>query len=122
MTAFILFAVVLVLLATAIIWSAVRSGAREEPSQAERRDAAIEALRQLELERGTGMLTEEEYAEIRARLAGEALRARDAAARAGGPRAGGRCPACGATGEEGALFCPRCGAEMAPGEGERDPG
>lgn len=112
MTAFVLFGVVLVLLATAILWSAIRSGAREEPSAAERRDAAIEALRQLELERDTGLLTEEEYAEIRPRLAGEALRARDAA-----ERAERRCPACGAAGGEEGLFCPRCGVEI-PGREE----
>ncbi|MYK02226.1 MAG: hypothetical protein F4037_09795, partial [Gemmatimonadales bacterium] len=95
MTGFILFGVILTVLLATIIWAAIRSGEDTGASlgAAERRDAAIEALRDLELEYRTGKLREDEYQATRARLERAAIDARDAAARgperapAPGPRA-----------------------------------
>ncbi|MYC89361.1 MAG: hypothetical protein F4X22_14170 [Gemmatimonadales bacterium] len=139
MTGFILFGVILAVLLATIIWAAIRSGEDTGASlgAAERRDAAIEALRDLELEYRTGKLQEEEYQATRARLERTAIDARDAAARgpakapapepreapaAGKASAPGKapatpppCPECAAslTGEE--AFCPACGIDLAPG-------
>lgn len=109
MTGFVLFGGILALLATAIIRAALRASDDTEGSlaPAERRDAAIEALRQLEFEYGTGKVSEEEYLAVRERLRTEALEARDAA---GGPG----CAACGAALAHGERFCGACGRE-APG-------
>lgn len=105
MTGVLLFGGILALLATAIVWAALRAsddtGGALAP--AERRDAAIEALRQLEFEYGTGKMSEEEYLAVRDRLRAEALAARDAAD-------GGGCPACGAPLGDG-RFCPACGRD-----------
>ncbi len=140
MTGFVLFAGILALLATAIIWGAVRAGRDAEGALApgERRDAAIEALRQLEFEHDTDKISEEEYLAVRERLRAEALAARDealvelpgtpAAGVAGGPVEGGDaqvvagsedggtrdaavtdCPGCGAELRAGERFCPSCG-------------
>ncbi len=89
MSGFALFGALLLLLATAVVWAALRSSGRSVPTDrgAARRDAAIEALRELEFERETGKLPEEEYRRLRGRLEREAVRARDAALEAG-PRPG----------------------------------
>lgn len=107
MTGFVLFGGILALLATAIIWAALRASDDAEGAlaPAERRDAAIEALRQLEFEYGTGKVSDEEYFAVRDRLRAEALEARDAA---GGPA----CPGCGSPLERGERFCPACGREV----------
>ncbi len=85
MSGFVLFGALLLLLATAVVWAAVRSSGGGAPADgaAARRDAALEALRELEFERETGKLPEEEYRRLRERLEVEAVRARDAALRAG---------------------------------------
>ena len=107
MTGFAIFGTLLVILLTAIIRAAVRAG--EDTGAAlradERRDAAIEALRELELEYRTGKVTEDEYEALRARLEGEAVAARNAA---GAPD----CAHCGETllGRE--SFCPACGVAV----------
>ncbi|MYG20527.1 MAG: hypothetical protein F4208_13400, partial [Gemmatimonadales bacterium] len=82
MTGFVLFGGILVVLLVTIIWAAIRSGEDTGASldPAERRDAAIEALRDLELEYRTGKLREDEYRSTRARLERAAIAARDAAA------------------------------------------
>ena len=128
MTGFVLFGGILLVLLATIIWAAIRGGEDTGVAlgAAERRDAAIEALRDLELEYRTGKLTLEEYRAVRGRLEREAVDARDAAAtgmergpaarRAGGPEAGGACPDCEAplAGDE--TFCPACGTGL---EGSR---
>ena len=110
MTGFVLFGSILVVLLVTIIWAAIRAGEDTGASlgAAERRDAAIEALRELELEYRTGKLREEEYRELRARLEQTAIEARDAAT-----TGFSRCPGCehALTGDE--AFCPGCGAVVA---------
>lgn len=107
MTSFVVFGGVLLILVTTVVWSAVRAakdtGADLGP--AERRDAAIEALRQLEFEYRTEKLSEEEYRAIRDRLETEALAARDALG------AGG-CEACGQTLAGSETYCPGCGSAI----------
>lgn len=124
MTGFVLFGGILVVLLATIIWAAIRSGEDTGASlgPAERRDAAIEALRDLELEYRTGKLREDEYRSTRARLERAAIDARDAAAQGRAtdpapppaealptPRP---CPECAAplTGDE--SFCPTCGFDL----------
>jgi len=126
MTGFVLFGIILAVLLATIIWAAIRSGEDTGASLGaeERRDAAIEALRDLELEYRTGKLREDEYRATRNRLERAAIDARDAAALgpaedpapeprepAASPRP---CPECAAslTGEE--AFCPACGIDLAP--------
>lgn len=104
MTGFYAFGSVIVLLLTAIIWAAVRAGRDTGAALApeERVAAAIEALRQLELEYQTGKLSDEEYGALRTRLEREALDARDA-------RPTGFCAECGHSLEGDETFCPACG-------------
>ena len=124
MTGFVLFGGILSVLLATIIWAAIRSGEDTGASldPAERRDAAIEALRDLELEYRTGKLREDEYRSTRARLERAAIEARDAAARgpatdpaptpAKPPPSPRPCPECAAalTGDE--AFCPTCGFDL----------
>ncbi len=139
MSGFALFGALLLLLATAVVWAALRSSGRSVPTDraAARRDAAIEALRELEFERETGKLPEEEYRRLRGRLEREAVRARDAALEAGprpgsaaaaepaappsdGPsaadpasgEAAATCPSCQRPLEGGERFCPSCGTSL----------
>ncbi|WP_420439086.1 hypothetical protein [Candidatus Palauibacter sp.] len=126
MTGFVLFGGILLVLLITIIWAAIRAGEDTGASlgAAERRDAAIEALRDLELEYRTGKLGEEEYGTLRARLERTAIDARDAAARGGSrdpapepPESAaspGPCSECAAplTGDE--AFCPTCGTDLRP--------
>lgn len=107
----------------------------EELPPEERRRAAREALRELEFERETGKVPEEDYRQMRARYgriaaeARKALEAADAPDAPGDPpaaaaaetadgdgagrpapgEAAGRCGACGAKVRAGARYCPRCG-------------
>ena len=124
MTGFLLFGTMLAVLLAVIIWAAIKSGEDTGASlgAAERRDAAIEALRDLELEYRTGKLREEEYRTTRARLERAAIDARNAAVggRAKRPASKSRagpafprpCPACAGplTGDE--AFCPACGIDL----------
>ena len=133
MTGFVLFGGILLVLLITIIWAAIRAGEDTGASlgAAERRDAAIEALRDLELEYRTGKLGEEEYGTLRARLERTAIDARDAAARretrdpapepadppeppesADPPEPAASpppCPECAARLTGGEAFCPTCG-------------
>ncbi len=126
MTGFVLFGSILLVLLITIIWAAIRAGEDTGASlgAAERRDAAIEALRDLELEYRTGKLREEEYATLRARLERTAIDARDAAARrgTGGPApepaepaaSSPSCSECAAPLAGGEAFCPTCGVGLRP--------
>ena len=125
MTGFVLFGGILLVLLATIIWAAIRAGEDTGAAlgAAERRDAAVEALRDLELEYRTGKLSNEEYTAVRERLEREALEARNAAAsgaEAGrarspgdGPESPGSCPSCASPlgGDE--TFCPACGTALA---------
>lgn len=133
MIGYLLFGGILILLATAVVAAALRSGrsgtrdqAIADPARA-RQDVAIEALRTLEFEFQTGKLSEEEYGRLRRELEVEAVRARDDA-RAGEPgepdegidagageegAAGVRtCINCGNELEGGESFCPSCGSAL----------
>ncbi len=117
MTAFVIFGSVLILLATAIILAAIRAEREgSAPDASERLDAAVEALRELEFEYGTGKVADDEYRSMRARLEREALDARDALRGHGPPP---MCPSCAAdlTGRE--TFCPACGQRVASEGGPR---
>lgn len=109
MSGFVVFGGMLLILLGTIVWAALRSeadsGAALDP--AERRDAAIEALRDLELEYRTGKVPEEEYLELRRRLERRAVAARD-------ELGGGACPGCGAALGPGEAFCSACGKPAGP--------
>jgi hypothetical protein len=98
---------------------------------------ALLALREIEFDRATGKLSEDDYEELRAKYAGAALEAMGAeeAARQGGSDAGddvaekliarfkgpaGSCSSCGPRPEPGAVFCSTCGRSLVgPGLGPR---
>ena len=124
MTGFFIFGGILLVLLSTVIWAAIRGGEDTGVAldDAERRDAAIEALRDLELEYRTGKLTTAEYGSVRARLERAAIEARDAASAEAGrapvaPSAHGTaeeasCPACAAPLAGGEAFCGACGARL----------
>lgn len=150
MSAFYVFGGILLLLVVVVVVSALREPAADAPDLEEadpeaRRDAALEALREVEFDYRTGKLPEEEYRRLREAHGREAIRARDeaAAARAesaGRPGAEGpgeglaspsagslasgeaeepqACGVCGARLRPGTRFCARCGApRTSPGGG-----
>ena len=124
MTGFFIFGGILLVLLATVVWAAIRGGEDTGVAldAAERRDAAIEALRDLELEYRTGKLTSAEYGSVRARLERAAIEARDAAASgasrsAVAPSGDGNgddasCPACAAPLTGGEAFCGACGAPL----------
>ena len=98
----------------------------EDLPPAERREAALEALRELAFEHETGKLPDEEYESLRSRLGKVVLEAEEAAGageaaagEAGGAVASERsaavreavstCRHCGRELPPGASFCPGCG-------------
>ena len=112
MSGFVLFGGILVVLLTTIVRAVLRAaddtGVALAPD--ERCAAAIEALRDLELEYRTGKLAQEEYKSIRSRLEREAIRARDKAEELRVvPDSVSGCGSCGAELEEDASFCNLCG-------------
>lgn len=121
MTAVYFFAAILgillvVVLAAPLLDSHPSPGARTDP--AARLDAVLEALRELEFEYETGKVEEEDYRQLRARYAAEAIEARDAGAGSlGRDEAADRalCAVCEASLSPGARFCARCGTEIATG-------
>lgn len=109
----------------------------------ERREAALEAVREVQFEHETGKMAEEEFRRLRAHYgrmaleAGEELEAAgEAVPESGEDRVGSEaagagstaegdgkdassCPECGAEVRPGGRFCPRCGTRQpaSPGEG-----
>lgn len=93
------------------------------------RGRAVEALREIDFDRATGKLSDEDYALLKARytaMAVQAMRAEQAtqpadadleamiAARRHGT-AGGDCPTCGPRPEHDAVFCSTCGGRLPTG-------
>ncbi|MDH4347561.1 MAG: zinc ribbon domain-containing protein [Gemmatimonadota bacterium] len=117
----------------------------DEPEDVEetRKGAALAALREIEFDRATGKLSDEDYHELNARYterALEVLRSEDADALAAAPgdavpgatpsdpvealiadrvrtlqASSARCPSCGPRPESDALFCSGCGRSLAVG-------
>lgn len=91
MTAYLLLATLLVALIVSVVATAIRdrSEAEEEngvPTPEARQEEALEALRELEFDYETGVVTEEEYHRRRPVLAREAVEAHRETEAAGGPR------------------------------------
>jgi len=145
MTAYLLLATVLVALIVSVVATAVRDRADTEmseglPTPEAREREAIEALRELEFDYETGVVTEEEYRRRRPILAREAVDAHEAAGGAGeapeptreaedggagadreaAGEAPSACPSCGASLKPGANFCARCGVPVAGRDGGSD--
>lgn len=141
MTSVYLFAAVLAVLAVCVIVASAREGEPTDPEgegapPGERRQAAVEALREIEFEYRTGKLDEEDYRELRERYAAAAVRARreeaaegeraapeaapevtsEAAASGGSDETDRSCPSCASPARSGARYCARCG-EPLPGAG-----
>lgn len=75
---------------------------------------ALAALREIEFDRATGKLSDQDYEALTARYSAEALlHLRVEEASAGPPAAGPTCPACGPRPEADALFCSSCGRSLA---------
>ena len=119
MTAVYLFGGILVVLLAAVILAALTeerrtaSQARGAGSAWARKEAAIEALRELEFDFQTGKIEDEDYQALRRRWARQAIEARD---ELGEPTASveGRCPTCGSDTKPAARFCSRCGSPLTP--------
>jgi len=135
---FVLLGTILVLLTLTIIRAAVRAGDDTGTAldASERRDAAIEALRDIELEFQTGKLTDGEYQQMRRRLEREALQARDRVEGSSDAGGAGRaadtsapaadtsasatdslaaprfCTSCGGSLDGKESFCPACGGKV----------
>ena len=112
MTGFVLFGGILFILLATIVWAALRAGEDTGTvlAPAERRDAAIEALRDLELDYQTLKITSEEYQLTRSCLEREALRARDEEEKIRmGPGSSSNCGSCGAMLDGRSMFCHLCG-------------
>ena len=145
MTAYLLLATLLVALIVSVVASAVRDRAETDekegvPTAEAREQEALEALRELEFDYETGVVSEEEYRRRRPELAREAVDAHQDAGSpperpaGSGPGQGGgapapaaagepagapaHCTACGAAIRQGASFCARCGAPVAGRGGE----
>ena len=140
------FSGILLLLLLVVILSALREsdgqqGGRHELTAVERRDTALEALRQLEFEYQTGKMPEAEYRELHRQLALTAVRAREAAEAASPSEAttpepaaqvpatpepatpdGGACALCGSAVVPADRFCTACGAAVAAGGSKLDSG
>lgn len=142
MTALYLFGAFLVLLLAGVVLAPLIE--REPPDREleelppdERREAAVEALAEIEFEYRTDKLSEEDYRRHRTHYGRIALAAEEemegdgpetggeappsGTAEAGGSgsdgaRTAGSCPGCGSKAPDGARFCPRCGERL---RGER---
>jgi flagellar basal body-associated protein FliL len=116
-TAVYLFGAIMLVLLLAVVFAPLVEGhgsqqeSGGEASAEERKEAAIEALRELEFDFQTGKLAREDYLPLRDRYAREAVAARD---ELGEPleHRPERCGTCGADSREGARFCSRCGSRL----------
>ncbi len=108
-----IFGSIMAILVAAVIFAPIVEGRWREgtdgSSAAERKEAALGALRELEFEYQTGKVSEEDYGTLRARYAREAIAARDAL---GETVDSGACPGCGAAVRPGAKFCSACGGTL----------
>lgn len=78
---------------------------------------ALAALREIEFDRATGKLSDQDYEALTARYSAEALRHQRDEEAAAVPRGGARsCPDCGPRPESDALFCSSCGRSLAAGD------
>ena len=112
MTAVYVFGGIMAVLVLAVVFAPLvedRIRGRSGDSPEERKQDAIEALRELEFEYQTGKVSEDDYARLRARYAREAIAARD---ELGEQVGSGACKSCGAPRKEAAKFCSTCGAEL----------
>jgi predicted nucleic acid-binding Zn ribbon protein len=118
--------------------SPVTSEDPEDPEET-RKGMALAALREIEFDRATGKLSDEDYQDLKARYSARALavlREEDASAGSAGGAAAThldpveamiadrvkamqgpatRCPVCGPRPESDALFCSSCGGSLATG-------
>ncbi len=133
---------ILVLLLVGVMLAPLLEDARpamelDELPPRERREAALEALRDVEFEHETGKLDEAEYRRLRTHFGRAVLEAEEAMAVPAEPSAAGEpgadaggqeaadapvleaayCTACGGELRAGARYCPACG-EPRPGAGE----
>lgn len=112
MTAVYVFGVIMGVLILAVVFAPLvedRLRGKSGDSPEERKEQAIEALRELEFEYQTGKVSDEDYAKLRARYAKAAVAARDDLGERIDP---GACSSCGAARKEGASFCSTCGARL----------
>ncbi len=136
MTYVFVFGGLLLLLGSVVVLSLLRGGGGAAPGDPDaeeeefrrlppeaRREAALDALREVEFEYGTGKLPEEDYRALRRRWGRMALEAREATgAEAAGGSQGAEadigaapCPRCGQDTKAEARFCGRCGAALGTG-------
>jgi hypothetical protein len=94
---------------------------RREPTDTER---AVDALREIEFDRATGKLSDDDYAALKSAYTAEAVQAMRASDAAAAPDdeaealieryrdAGVACPTCGERPEPAAAFCSSCGRRL----------
>jgi len=109
-----IFGSIMAILVAAVIFAPMVEGhwseGKDGNSAADRKEAAIAALRELEFEYQTNKVSDEDYATLRARYARQALAARDELGESVDLHA---CPGCGAPAKDGAKFCSSCGGALA---------
>lgn len=118
----ILAVLLIVVLVAPLLDSEPSPGARTDPGA--RLEAALDALRDLEFERETGKVDEDDYRRLRARYAAEAIEARDAGAGQVEPAEAAEravCAVCEAPLTPGARFCTRCGTRVDGDAGAGEP-
>lgn len=112
----------IVVLVAPLLDSEPSPGARTDP--AARLEIALDSLRDLEFERATGKVDEDDYRRLRARYAAEAIEARDAGAGGLEPDEATEravCAVCEAPLSSGARFCTRCGTPVDGGGDGSEP-
>jgi len=87
------------------LYRAETTPARRETRTPKRESMAVEALRDLEFDRATGKVSDDDYDSLKARYTSQAL----TSMRAGGAAV---CENCGPRPEADAAFCSKCGATL----------